>query len=566
MLSLLHIENIAVISQADITFDQGFNVLTGETGAGKSIVIDSIGAIMGERTSRDLIRTGATSARVSALFQNLPALPWFEEQGMGPDENGELLIERSIQADGKNACRVNGRPLLVTQLRELGRQLVNVHGQHDGQQLLDEECHLGYLDSFGGTQDVLEAFSTAYAQVRELRRERDKLQMDDGEKARRMDTLTYQIEELEKAELREGEDEELSQSREVLRNAERLTDAVDGAWQALTGGEDGEGAVSLLMEAGNRLAQGGRYSEGLRELSEKAEQLRCDADDLAELVRDLRGTLDFYPGELDEIEERLDRLYRLKKKYGATVEEMLAYLDRCREELDAIQFSEDRINRLDKELEKALARAVKAGGELSARRHKAAQELAKRIQSELTQLDMPKVRFQVEFAPKDAPDGMDATGMDTVRFLMSANLGEALKPINRIASGGELSRIMLALKNVLAETEQVSTLIFDEVDTGVSGRAAVKVARKLFEVSKGRQVLCVTHLPQIAAMGDVHFSVEKGEADGRTFTRVERLDRPRRREELARLSGGQATAVMLEGAEELLATAQDYKTGAKKKR
>ena len=566
MLSLLHIENIAVISQADITFDQGFNVLTGETGAGKSIVIDSIGAIMGERTSRDLIRTGAKSARVSALFRDLPALPWFEEQGMGPDENGELLIERSIQADGKNACRVNGRPLLVTQLRELGQQLGNIHGQHDGQQLLDEECHLGYLDSFGGTQDVLEAFSTAYAQVRELRRERDKLQMDDGEKARRMDTLTYQIEELEKAELREGEDEELSQRREVLRNAERLTDAVDGAWQALTGGEDGEGAVSLLMEAGNRLAQGGRYSEGLRELSEKAEQLRCDADDLAELVRDLRGTLDFYPGELDEIEERLDRLYRLKKKYGGTVAEMLAYLDRCREELDAIQFSEDRINRLDKELEKALARAVKAGGELSARRHKAAQELAKRIQSELTQLDMPKVRFQVEFAPKDAPDGMDATGMDTVRFLMSANVGEALKPINKIASGGELSRIMLALKNVLAETEQVSTLIFDEVDTGVSGRAAVKVARKLFEVSKGRQVLCVTHLPQIAAMGDVHFSVEKGEADGRTFTRVERLDRPRRREELARLSGGQATAVMLEGAEELLATAQDYKTGAKKKR
>ncbi len=566
MLSLLHIENIAVISQADITFDQGFNVLTGETGAGKSIVIDSIGAIMGERTSRDLIRTGATSARVSALFQNLPALPWFEEQGMGPDENGELLIERSIQADGKNSCRVNGRPLLVTQLRELGRQLVNVHGQHDGQQLLDEECHLGYLDSFGATQDSLSAFGAAYAQVRKLRGERDKLQMDDGEKARRMDTLTYQIEELEKAELREGEDEELSQRREVLRNAERLTDAVDGAWQALTGGEDGEGAVSLLMEAGDRLAQGGRYSEGLRELSEKAEQLRCDADDLAELVRDLRGTLDFYPGELDEIEERLDRLYRLKKKYGGTVEEMLAYLERCREELDAIQFSEDRMNRLDKELEKALVQAGEVGKELSARRHTAAEELAKRIQSELTQLDMPKVRFQVEFAPKDAPDGMDATGMDTVRFLMSANVGEALKPINKIASGGELSRIMLALKNVLAETEQVSTLIFDEVDTGVSGRAAVKVARKLFEVSKGRQVLCVTHLPQIAAMGDVHFSVEKGEADGRTFTRVERLDRPRRREELARLSGGQATAVMLEGAEELLATAQDYKTGAKKKR
>ena len=565
MLSLLHIENIAVISQADISFDQGFNVLTGETGAGKSIVIDSIGAIMGERTSRDLIRTGSKTARVSALFRDLPSLPWFEEQGAGPDENGELLIERTIQADGKNACRVNGRPLLVTQLRELGQQLVNVHGQHDGQQLLDEECHLGYLDSFGRTEKELEAFSAAYGQVRDLRREREKLQMDDGEKARRLDTLTYQIEELEKAELREGEDEELSQRREVLRNAERLTGAVDGAWQALTGGEEGEGAVSLLMEAENRLSQGGKYSPDLKELSEKAERLRCDTDDLAELVRDLRGTLDFYPGELDEIEERLDRLYRLKKKYGGTVGEMLTYLDRCREELDAIQFSEDRMNQLDKELEKAQAQAVKLGEKLSARRHKAAEELAGRIQSELKALDMPKVQFQVEFAPKDAPGGMDATGMDTVRFLMSANVGEALKPINKIASGGELSRIMLALKNVLAETEQVSTLIFDEVDTGVSGRAAVKVAQKLFQVSRGRQVLCVTHLPQIAAMGDVHFSVEKGEAKGRTFTKVERLDRAQRREELARLSGGQATAVMLEGAEELLATAEQYKTGAKKK-
>ena len=565
MLSLLHIENIAVISRADITFGQGFNVLTGETGAGKSIVIDAIGAIIGERTSRDLIRTGAKSARVSALFRDLPPLPWFEEQGTGPDENGELLVERSIQADGKNTCRVNGRPLLVTQLRELGRQLVNVHGQHDGQQLLDEECHLGYLDSFGGTRRELEDFSLAYAQVRDLRREREKLQMDDGEKARRMDALTYQIEELTGAHLKEGEDEELSRRREVLRSAERLTDAAEGAWQALTGGEDGAGAVSLLMEAENRLAQGGRYSGEFQALSEKAAQLRCDADDLAELVRDLRGTLDFYPGELDELEERLDKLYRLKKKYGGTVGEMLAYLDRCCQELDAIQFSEDRLDRLDKELERALSKAVKLGQALSARRREAAQVLARRIQAELKALDMPKVRFQVEFSPKEGADGMDNTGMDTVRFLMSANLGEALKPINKIASGGELSRIMLALKNVLAETEQVSTLIFDEVDAGVSGRAAVKVAQKLFEVSKGRQVLCVTHLPQIAAMGDAHFSVEKGEADGRTFTRVERLDRPRRREELARLSGGQATAVMLEGAEELLATAEQYKTGENRK-
>ena len=565
MLSLLHIENIAVISQADITFDKGFNVLTGETGAGKSIVIDAIGAIMGERTSRDLIRTGAKSARVSAVFRELPALDWFERQGIAPDENGELLIERAIQGDGKNVCRVNGRPLLVTQLRELGCQLLNIHGQHDGQQLLDEECHLDYLDSFGGTGESRTAFVAVYEKVRALRRERDDLQMNDAEKARRIDTLTYQIEELDGAELRLGEDEELSARRDVLRNAERLTDAVDGAWQALTGGDDGEGAVSLIMEAENRLAQGGRYSGDLKELSEKAAQLRCDADDLAELVRDLRGTLDFYPGELDEIEERLDKLYRLKKKYGGSTEEMLDYLDKCKRELDAIQFSEDRIVRLDKELEKALEKAREQGKLLSTKRQKAADKLAKRIQSELKELDMPKVRFQVEFAPKDTPDGMDATGMDTVRFLMSANVGEDLKPINKIASGGELSRIMLALKNVLAETEQVTTLIFDEVDTGVSGRAAGKVAQKLFQVSNAKQVLSITHLPQIAAMGDVHFSVEKGEQDGRTYTQVERLERPRRKEELARLSGGGVTAVMLDGAEELLAAAEKYKTGVRKK-
>ena len=566
MLSLLHIENIAVISKADITFDQGFNVLTGETGAGKSIVIDSIGAIMGERTSRDLIRTGAKSARVSAVFRDLPDLEWFQKQGIVPDENGELLIERAIQADGKNVCRVNGRPLLVTQLRELGCQLLNIHGQHDGQQLLDEECHLDYLDSFGGTGESRTAFFEAYKKVQAVRRERDELQMDDAEKARRIDTLTYQIEELERAELRTGEEEELSARRDVLRNAERLTGAVDSAWQALTGGDDGEGAVSLLMEAENQLTQGGKYSGDLRELSEKAAQLRCDADDLAELVRDLRGSLDFYPGELDEIEERLDRLYRLKKKYGGSTEEMLDYLEKCRKELDAIQFSEDRIARLDKELEKVLKAAEEQGKILSTKRRTAAEQLAQRIQSELAQLDMPKVRFQVQFAPKEGPDGMDATGMDTVRFLMSANVGEDLKPINKIASGGELSRIMLALKNVLAETEQVSTLIFDEVDTGVSGRAAGKVAQKLFQVSRNKQVLCVTHLPQIAAMGDVHFSVEKGEQDGRTYTRVERLERPRRREELARLSGGEVTAVMLDGGEELLAAAEKFKAGERKKK
>ena len=559
MLSLLHIENIAVISEADITFGRGFNVLTGETGAGKSIVIDAIGAIIGERTSRDLIRTGAKSALVSAVFCDLPHLAWMEEQGIAPDENGELLIERAIQADGKNICRVNGRLVLVNQLRELGRHLLNIHGQHDGQQLLDEECHLDYLDSFGCLQTVREDFAQAYQQVRKCRHELDSLRMDEAEKARRIDTLTYQISELERGELRAGEEEELLARRDILRNAERLTSAVDGGWQALTGGDDGVGAISLLMAVQAELAQGGRFSEDLLRLSKLAEELRFAADDLAEQIRDVRGALDFYPGELDELEGRLDAISRLKKKYGGSVEEMLDYLEHCRKELDDIQFSEDRIRKLEQELNMFLDNACRKGKVLSDERRDAAQKLSVRIQSELTQLDMPKVRFEVAFSEKDCQDGMDLTGMDTVRFLMSANVGEDLKPINKIASGGELARIMLALKNVLAENDQVTTMVFDEVDTGVSGRAAGKVAQKLFQVSRGKQGLCVTHLPQIAAMGDVHFSVEKGEQQGRTFTSVERLDRTHRREELARLSGGVPTQTMLDGAEELLIAAELYK-------
>lgn len=562
MLSLLHIENIAVISEADISFDRGFNVLTGETGAGKSIVVDAIGAIIGERTSRDLIRTGAKSARVSAVFCELAELDWFREQEIWPDENGELLLERSIQADGKNICRVNGRPVLVTQLKALGRQLLNIHGQHDGQQLLDENCHLDYLDSFGGLRPARDRFAQAYELVCRLRKELSALRMDDAEKARRTDTLIYQIGELERAQLQIGEEEALSSRRELLRNAERLTDAIDGAWQALTGGDEGMGAVSLLSSAQAELQQGGRYSEELSRLSKAAEELRYAADDLTDQIRTARDSLEFYPGELDEVESRLDVIYRLKKKYGGSVEEMLNYLEQCRRELDEMQFSEEHIAKLNVELDKALKNAVNEGKTLNRLRTEAAGVLADRIQSELAQLDMPRVRFKVDFAKKDCEDGMDATGMDVVRFLMSANVGEDLKPIDRIASGGELARIMLALKNVLAENDRVTTMVFDEVDTGVSGRAAGKVAQKLFQVAHSRQVLCVTHLPQIAAIGDVHFSVEKREQDGRTYTSVERLDWDRRCEELARLSGGTPTRTMLDGAEELLLSAQRFKEEA----
>ena len=559
MLSLLHIEDIAVISQAEIAFGEGFNVLTGETGAGKSIVVDAIGAIIGGRTSRDLIRTGAKCARVTGVFGGLPALNWFEQYGIAPDENGELLVERVIHPDGKNTCRVNGHPVLVTQLRELGSQLLNIHGQHDGQQLLDEETHLESLDNFAHLAPQRQNYTAAYERVKDLRAQLKAVQMDEGEKARRMDTLQHQIGELERAQLRVGEEAELTAQREILRNAERITDAVDQAWQALTGGEMSDGAVALLTSAENALTQGGRYSTELSELAQKVSQLRYAADDVAELVRDARSGLDFYPGQLDDVEERLDLLHRLKRKYGADEEEMLAYLDRCQTELDNIQFSDERREKLEREVAQAVQEAQQEAERLSKARQKAAKELSRRIQQELSDLDMPRVRFEVEFGPVEGEDGLNEFGMDRVRFLMSANLGEDLKPINRIASGGELSRIMLALKNVLAETDCVTTMVFDEVDTGVSGRAATKVAQKLSQVARGRQVLCVTHLPQIAAMGDVHFSVEKGERDGRTYTRVEQLDRPRRREELARLSGGASTAILLEGAEELLQKAEAWK-------
>ena len=559
MLSLLHIENIALIQSADIRFEPGFNVLTGETGAGKSIVIDSIGAVLGERTSRELIRTGAKSALVTAVFTQVPTLPWLEENGF-PTGEEELLLQRELQGDGRNVCRIGGKLVTVAQLRELGRQLLNIHGQHDGQQLLDPASHLGYLDQFGGCQPLLESYQEAYRKWHDIRREMDKLQMDEAERSRRVDTLNYQIQELERAQLKAGEDEELSARRTLLRSAGRLMEAVQSAEFALSGDEDRDGACSLIAQAEGEVQGVSSISPELSELSEKLTALRCAADDAADTLRDLSRSFDFSPGELDQVEERLDLLYRLRKKYGPTVEDMLSYLERCRKELDQIQYADDTLARLEKDLKKAQKEAARRGEVLSQARREAAGALQARVQEELRQLDMPKVQFQTEFTPKGGEAGMDETGLDEVQFLMSANLGEALKPIQKVASGGELARIMLALKNVLAEGDQIGTLVFDEVDTGVSGRAAQKVAEKMAQVARGKQVLCVTHLPQIAAMADTHFSVQKGEREGRTYTRLERLDRSQRREELARLIGGASiTPSLLESAGELLRQAEQQK-------
>ena len=558
MLQVLHIENIAVIQEADIQFRPGFNALTGETGAGKSIVIDAMGAVLGGRTSRDLIRTGADRAFVSAEFSQVAAdLPGLAETGTAPDEDGHLLLQRELTGDGKNLCRVNGRPVTVAQLRRIGEELLNIHGQHDGQQLLDEEQHLSYLDRFGRTETPLGRYQTAYEAMAALQAKIRALQMDEAEKARRMDSLRFQIDELERAQLVPGEEESLTERRDLLRNGEKYLSALSGADYCLNGGEEGGGAVSALRDAEEAVSGIRTLSGDMGELYQRLEQLRCEAYDLAEIIRDKREAFDFSPAELDAVESRSDLLYRLKKKYGATVEEMLAYLDKCRRELDDMETADGTLARLEQQLEKARKAVLAAGADLTAARREAAAVLEQRIQSELRDLDMHKVRFAIDFGEKEpGPYGCDA-----VRFLMSANAGEDLKPIARIASGGELARIMLALKNVLAEQESIGTLVFDEVDTGVSGRAAQKVAEKLAQVSRRKQVLCVTHLPQLAAMADTHFSVEKGERDGRTYTRVVLLDREQRKAELARITGGShVTEALLASAGELLDQAERYRS------
>ncbi len=557
MLELLHIENIAVIEEADIQFRPGFNALTGETGAGKSIVIDAMGAVLGGRTSRDLIRTGAAKAFVSAEFSGVPAdLPGLAENGFAPDEDGNLLLQREISGDGKNACRINGRPLTVAQLRQIGGELLNIHGQHDGTQLLDEEQHGAYLDRFGRTESPFTAYRNAYTAMTDLRNQINALEMDEAEKARRVDSLRFQIDGLERAELEPGEEEELEARRNLLRNGEKYLAALTGADYCLNGDDDSAGAVGQLGDAEASLAGIRTLDNEVLEVYNRLGALQSEAYDLAETVRDLRSAFDFSPEELDAAESRADQLYRLKKKYGATVQDMLDYLDKCQKELDAIETADDTLIQLEQKLKKARKEVLTAGKSLTEARKKAASELEARIQKELRDLDMNRVRFAISFAEKEpSPDGCDM-----IRFLMSANAGEDLKPIAKIASGGELARIMLALKNVLAEQESIGTLVFDEVDTGVSGRAAQKVAEKLAQVSRRKQVLCVTHLPQLAAMADTHYSVEKGERKGRTFTQVVLLSRERRKEELARITGGsKVTDALLESAGELLDAASSYR-------
>ena len=562
MLRLLHIENIAVIEKCDIEFDYGFHVLTGETGAGKSIIIDAIGAILGERTTRELVRTGAQKALASAVFDGLEeeVYLWLKENGYQDEEESAVFIQREISLDGKNTCRVNGRPITVSMLKQLGTMLVNIHGQHDSQQLLDSAMHAMFIDRFAATRKytgVIGKYCSCFEKLKQLKREKNKLDISETEKERRLEMLRYQIQELEDANLMEGEDETLGEQRAMLHSSARVIDALESAYALFNGGDELPGICGELTDAQYALHNASGGIDAMKELANRVNDLRYAAQDVAEEIRGLRDEMDFSPEEIERIETRFDLIVRLKRKYGNTVEEMLRYLEQAREELESIEFSQQKLAQLDDEIFRQEREAWALAEELEQLRRDAAADFEKRVMNELQQLDMQKVTLCVSITHRDS---LDERGCDDIEFLISTNAGEPLKPLSKIASGGELSRIMLAFKNVLAQHDHVQTLVFDEVDAGVSGRAAQRVAEKLDQLAQCKQVLCVTHLAQLSAMADVHFKIEKSEQGGRTFTRVERLDLEGRVEELARITGGtQITETTRENARELLYSAQEIK-------
>ena len=550
MLTSLKIENVAIIESAAIEFGCGLNVLTGETGAGKSIVIDSINAILGERTSREIIRTGAQSAKVYAVFEdvNENVKAFLDENGIDC-EDGVLIINRTLNRDGKNICRLNGAPVTVSMLRELGGELIDIHGQHDSQSLLSPEKHCGFVDGFAENSGLISDYREKYRRLCEIRNSLKKLTTDESSKSQRIDFLTYQIDELEKSDITPGERDELKARKALINNSQKVMESLNTAYMALKA--DGAG-IDMISNAETEIANASEYMDSLGEASEKITDIRYELDDIAELVRDAMSEIEYDPSELDDIEERLDLLYRLSKKYGETEEDMLEYLAKAREELESIAFSEEKVRELQKQEKTALVEAEAAADRLTESRKTAGEKLSRAICSELEFLDMPNVRFVVKL--EDI--GLTENGRDSVEFLISANVGEEPKPLAKIASGGELSRIMLAIKNVLAETDGVDTMIFDEIDTGVSGRAAQKIAMKLRSASKGRQVICVTHLAQIAAQGDVHLYISKSVSDGKTYTNIKSLIEEERVSEIARIMGGmEITQLQLESAREMLGNA-----------
>lgn len=553
MLSNLQIENIAVIKSASIDFENGFNVMTGETGAGKSIVIDSLNAILGERTSRELIRSGADSASVCAEFQNVGDNVKNELEKLGIEKDDTLIVSRKLTPDGKNVCRINGMPATVSMLKALGVQLVNIHGQLDNQSLLSPEMHCSFIDKLAGSGRELNEFKELYSLYIKKENELKSLNTDVNEKNRRLDILNYQIEEIQKADIRPGEKDELTEKLGFLRNAEKVLDLLHTAYAALNGDGEMPGAADVAADAASKLLSAADYSSDFTETANGVNDAAMNLSAYTEELRDKIYSLDYDPNETERAEERLDVIYRLSQKYGDSEEDILAYLENAEKERDALSFSDERAEQLRAETEKAYNEALAAAKKLSEIRIEAGKKFSADVERELAFLDMPSVKFIVN----DSVGKLYENGIDNIEFLLSANAGEEPKPLSKIASGGELSRIMLAIKCVLSELDDIDTLIFDEIDSGVSGRAALKIAAKMKELSKTHQVICVTHLAQIAAFADEHKLISKEEKDGRTYTCIASLDYNGRKYELARIMGGlTVTQSILNSAEELLSSAE----------
>ncbi|MBR5480040.1 MAG: DNA repair protein RecN [Clostridia bacterium] len=557
MLKLLHIENIAIIEKCDIEFGTGFNVLTGETGAGKSIIIDAISAVLGQRSSRSLVRSGADRAFVSALFETTEnAELWLREQGF--EVEGELLLQREITPDGKTTCRVNGKPISVGLLKSLGDTLLNIHGQHDSQSLLDTEHHAEYIDRFAEKETyeaIFARYESEYNRFLDLTRELKVLSMSEQEYVRRVDMLRYQIEELEGANLKAGEYDELIERRTMLRNAAKITESLNLVASLFTGDDERAGIISDLGGA-ERALYGLKLSD-TDDITARVGELLANAQDVSQDVNEILRKIDASPEEIERVEDRCDFLKRLTVKYGGSEEELIAQLNSFKDELATIEHSDERKCEVEKLLDECENECWDLAQKLFNLRRRTARDFERRVMSELSDLDMSKVTFVAEISPCE---NLGVRGADTIEFLISTNLGEPLKPLAKIASGGEMARIMLALKNVLAENDKVQTLIFDEVDAGVSGRAAQKVAEKLAKLSGKKQILCVTHLPQMSAMADTHFKIEKEEVGGRTVTNVTIMDDSGRILELARLLGGaDITETTKNNARELIETAKKIK-------
>jgi len=551
MLSQLYIENIAVIRQATIDFQQGFHVFTGETGAGKTILISAINAVLGGRTFKEIIRTGETRATVSALFTEISEELCKKIEVLGyPLEDNQLLVQREIDLSGKGQCRLDGRPATAAMLREVCSLLIDIHGQHDNQELLSAEKHLGFLDSYGAYRQEMAAYTAAYEKMCECAARLDKLQMDESYKLQRMDILQFQIKEIGDAKLTDGEEERLVEQQKRIRNAERITESLGAVYTLLNGnGEEMRGVLEALEEVSTELDTAAKYLTEFGGYSEKLSDAYYMLEELGSRARDTLEDADFDPRQLDDIESRLDTIYKLKKKYGGSIAEILAYYDKISEEYQSLELSDELTAHLQRELDEANLVLHTVAEALTACRLAAAAEFSERVEQELAYLDMAGVRFSI--TRREKPYG--PTGADEMEFMISTNTGEEAKPLAKIASGGELARIMLAIKNVLAEKDGIGTIIFDEVDTGVSGRAAQKIGKKLAEVARHRQVICVTHLAPVAACAAHHYRIYKTVEDGRTFTRVEELTRPQRVQELARIMVGEnITDSALKSAEEML--------------